>query len=220
MGCGSPKPEHHVSLYRHRQHAGNPADVWKHEVLLDVVQSKLDTMPKGKPFRYCETHAGPGIYRPRSGLYHRGRQSPYEGSWVQVLNRLKGLNRPSKLFLVDRYVVPDRRYLSYRARNQVVRHVKSDGYDASLIRAFKPDLIFIDPPFFPEPDRDWGQIRQLCREMASDRVPTLIWYPDVDDSVFKAEEICLSHHACYRIEAVLNRRKTGLQRCGMILLDG
>lgn len=45
--------------YRHIYHAGNFADVFKHCVLLLLIESLLH---KDKPFCYVDTHAGIGIY--------------------------------------------------------------------------------------------------------------------------------------------------------------
>lgn len=45
--------------YRHHYHAGNFADVFKHIILVSLIQSLLR---KDKPFCYLETHAGMGCY--------------------------------------------------------------------------------------------------------------------------------------------------------------
>lgn len=45
--------------YRHSYHAGNFADVFKHLILISLVQSLLR---KETPFCYLETHAGTGCY--------------------------------------------------------------------------------------------------------------------------------------------------------------
>lgn len=46
--------------YRHTFHAGNPADVLKHLVLVEILRYLGE---KEKPFVYIDTHAGAGIYR-------------------------------------------------------------------------------------------------------------------------------------------------------------
>ncbi|MET0065751.1 MAG: 23S rRNA (adenine(2030)-N(6))-methyltransferase RlmJ [Candidatus Thiodiazotropha sp.] len=46
--------------YRHAYHAGNPADVVKHLVLVEVLGYMRE---KDKPFVYIDTHAGSGLYR-------------------------------------------------------------------------------------------------------------------------------------------------------------
>ena len=50
--------------YRHSFHAGNFADVIKHIVLIQVLESLLK---KDKPFEYIDTHAGAGLFDLRSG---------------------------------------------------------------------------------------------------------------------------------------------------------
>jgi 23S rRNA (adenine2030-N6)-methyltransferase len=48
-----------VRSYRHRFHAGNAADVFKHWVLMLLLEHMVQ---KDKPFRYVDTHAGAGRY--------------------------------------------------------------------------------------------------------------------------------------------------------------
>ncbi len=65
--------------YRHAFHAGNFADVWKHTVLLGL----LDAMGrKDKPFMYLETHAGVGDYRLGEGEAER------TGEYLEGIGRL------------------------------------------------------------------------------------------------------------------------------------
>ena len=45
--------------YAHGYHAGNAADVWKHSVLVLLLQHMCR---KGKPFAFVDTHAGAGLY--------------------------------------------------------------------------------------------------------------------------------------------------------------
>jgi 23S rRNA (adenine2030-N6)-methyltransferase len=45
--------------YRHTYHAGNFADVFKHVVLVALIQA---LQRKEKPFCYLDTHAGVGRY--------------------------------------------------------------------------------------------------------------------------------------------------------------
>ena len=45
--------------YRHAFHAGNHADILKHSVLINILES-LNT--KDKPYTIFETHSGSGVY--------------------------------------------------------------------------------------------------------------------------------------------------------------
>ncbi|HXF07420.1 MAG TPA: 23S rRNA (adenine(2030)-N(6))-methyltransferase RlmJ [Candidatus Acidoferrales bacterium] len=49
--------------YRHRFHAGNAADVFKHWVLMLLLEHMVQ---KNKPLRYIDTHAGAGRYQLRT----------------------------------------------------------------------------------------------------------------------------------------------------------
>jgi 23S rRNA (adenine2030-N6)-methyltransferase len=67
--------------YRHGFHAGNPADVVKHAVLIFC----LDHLArKPKPFMYIDTHAGAGSYPLEEGFAARNRE------WAQGIGMLGG----------------------------------------------------------------------------------------------------------------------------------
>ena len=57
--------------YRHAFHAGNPADVLKHSVLIHCIRHLLK---KDKPFHYVDTHAGAGLYELKSGFADQNRE--------------------------------------------------------------------------------------------------------------------------------------------------
>ena len=59
--------------YRHSYHAGNFADVLKHIVVVDILQSLTK---KDKPFDYVDTHAGAGMYQLDSG--HASKLAEYK----------------------------------------------------------------------------------------------------------------------------------------------
>jgi 23S rRNA (adenine2030-N6)-methyltransferase len=60
-----------VRSYRHRFHAGNHADVFKHWILMLLLEHMGQ---KDKPFRYIDTHAGAGRYllRPEAAAEWHG----------------------------------------------------------------------------------------------------------------------------------------------------
>ena len=77
--------------YRHAYHAGNIADVLKHATLALV----LDHMRrKPAPFRYVDTHAGPGLY----DLV--GPEAAKTGEWQTGIARLVDAPLPADLALL------------------------------------------------------------------------------------------------------------------------
>lgn len=67
--------------YRHRFHAGNVADVFKHLVLVRVLES---LRAKDTPFCAIDTHAGSGLYRlkpPGEFMHGIGRLWPVRAEW-------------------------------------------------------------------------------------------------------------------------------------------
>jgi len=57
--------------YRHGFHAGNPADVFKHTVLVFLVRSMQE---KDKGIQFVDTHAGPALYDLQSELALKTRE--------------------------------------------------------------------------------------------------------------------------------------------------
>ncbi|HET8942423.1 MAG TPA: 23S rRNA (adenine(2030)-N(6))-methyltransferase RlmJ [Rudaea sp.] len=66
--------------YRHAFHAGNFADVFKHTILVDLIES---LKVKQTPFCYVETHAGSGRYDLRGPAASKTRE--YEDGVVRLL---------------------------------------------------------------------------------------------------------------------------------------
>ncbi|HKL51770.1 MAG TPA: 23S rRNA (adenine(2030)-N(6))-methyltransferase RlmJ [Wenzhouxiangellaceae bacterium] len=57
--------------YRHGFHAGNPADVFKHTVLIALVRAMQN---KNKGIRFIDTHAGPALYDLNSEAAQKNRE--------------------------------------------------------------------------------------------------------------------------------------------------
>jgi len=57
--------------YRHGFHAGNPADVFKHTVLLQLIRAMQQ---KDKGIRFIDTHAGPALYDLESEAAQKNRE--------------------------------------------------------------------------------------------------------------------------------------------------
>lgn len=91
--------------YRHAFHAGNFADVFKHLILVALIES---LKRKEKGFVYFETHAGAGRYDLRdpavrkTGEYHDGierlwQAPPVDPLWVAYLAAVRSANRGAAL---------------------------------------------------------------------------------------------------------------------------
>jgi len=158
--------------YRHRFHAGNAADVFKHVVLvrlLEVLRAK-DT-----PFCVIDSHAGSGLYRlEKPGEFEQGigRLWPERQHWSQlepylaqvahyngqVLRAYPGspllianlLRRQDRAIFIERHPL-ERAALAgnLRGRRAFAIH-EADGF--AMLKAVVPPhenrgLVFIDPPY-------------------------------------------------------------------------
>ena len=188
--------------YRHRFHAGNVADVFKHIVLVLVLEA---LRAKDKPFCVVDTHAGSGLYRLKApGEFEQGigrlwpvraawpvlshyfaRVSPYSGP---ALNAYPG----SPLMIVDLLRPQDRAVFverhpqeaadlrdNLRARVHVAVHA-ADGF--AMLKALVPPrenrgLVLIDPSY-EQPDEFELAAAALADALKRWRNGIyLLWYP-------------------------------------------
>ena len=186
--------------YRHAYHAGNFADVFKHVLLVGLLQAQNR---KDKPWCYLDTHAGAGRYDLNSAAAGKTAE------WEDGIGRLRGLPgapEPLKSFLdivgpkTTRYPgspvfaqalmragVGDRLVLCEKVP-EVCADLKSlmraeiherDGYGAHglLPPREKRGLILIDPPF--EARDEFVQVSDFLVK-ACTRFETgvyAVWYP-------------------------------------------
>lgn len=181
--------------------AGNFGDVWKHNVLLEVVR-----LIQKENFHYVETH---GNYN-KHIVKHSGNallgyyclskkygyalpltlytqinlppQSPasfsYLSSWMQVYELLKGLGINSfkeTVFEWDQTV--------FNTVHPNVSHIPEicytygNGFAQTLSLPNFPDLVFIDPYYKVTPVAEMRRVINLTNQLDTKNIPYLIWYP-------------------------------------------
>lgn len=191
--------------YQHLQHAGNFADVFKHVLLIRLLQALAR---KDKRFVYIDTHAGAGRYDLRSpdlktAEYRDGVGRLWEAPEPDLadyraavrsinaagsLRHYPGSPRVARCFLrpQDRMLLAEQapeecaRLRTEFARDAQVRVLCGDGYAA--LKAWLPPperrgLVLIDPPY--ESADEWTRVRDAVT-MASDRWAQgvyAVWYP-------------------------------------------
>jgi len=188
--------------YRHIFHAGNAADVFKHLVLVQLLQ-RISTKDTG----YCviDTHSGSGLYRlGRDGEFQSGigklwtkrDEWPEFGTYLSAVAQYNrdglGVYPGSSILIADRLRAQDRAVLIEKNpvefdglrrhvgdRRGVALHL-ADGF--AMLGAVVPPkenrgLVFIDPPF-EDPD-DFGATVQAIRNGLSRWRNGIFaaWYP-------------------------------------------
>jgi 23S rRNA (adenine2030-N6)-methyltransferase len=107
----------HMLSYRHGYHAGNFADVFKHVVLCQIVQSLLK---KEKPFVYLDTHAGAGLYKLTAGFSRRNRE--HESGIDRVWKADRASERLTPYVEAVRAVNPGDKLIWYPGSPHLVKH--------------------------------------------------------------------------------------------------
>ena len=184
--------------YDHSRKAGNLGDVWKHNVLVALV----DAMPGNlESFRYVECHAGAPIHNlTDGGEWVRGvkvvkqalrdscymtmanewlDRGQYPASWMFVADRLARRFAHVEMTLFDDADYVAAQYPPPAAgipTNVRLAFRQADGY-AAAAKLDRADLVFLDPPYHPNAVKDWERLGRTCRALASQRVAFAAWYP-------------------------------------------
>lgn len=222
-------------MYRHEAKAGNRADVWKHCLLLSV----LERMQPGRArFHYCETHAGEGSYRLKAGGVWEtgiGRVMPppvplsghvyfelqqvcltsggdYLGSWRLVEAFLSRQGQDHSLLLHETDEGICRRLMPRLGRHVELRCRDGFGFDPRSQP--HPDLVLIDPPYHPHPGPDRHAALALMKRLSASGIPHLLWYPLLGDG-WEGQLTRGSGHTA--VELVWPYRGQGMRGAGMLL---
>ncbi|MGE3274177.1 MAG: 23S rRNA (adenine(2030)-N(6))-methyltransferase RlmJ [Vicinamibacterales bacterium] len=184
--------------YNHSRKAGNEGDVWKHAVLLAVV----DGLTLNDDAIYVESHSGSPVHNlMERGEWQRGagrvvasggcdseyrttvapwlRRNEYPASWVMMANRLA---RRAKTVAVELADTSDQvaeafegRPSSLVAENVRVQFHRGDGFELA-INVDRPSLVFLDPPF-ADREREWQLLAGTCMHLKEQGIAFLAWYP-------------------------------------------
>ncbi len=188
--------------YRHRFHAGNVADVFKHHVLGELLRALA---AKETPFCVIETHAGGGLYRLKApGEFESGigRLWPVRTEWpelggyfssVAAVNGKTLENYPGSPLLIARHLRAQDRAVfieqhaeeaadlrdNLRGRPRIAIH---EGDGLAMLKALVPPpenrgVVFIDPPYeqTDEFKRLAESLSAACRRWRNGLYA--IWYP-------------------------------------------
>lgn len=173
--------------YRHRFHAGNIADVFKHLVLLELIE-RLRAKDKG--FCVIDTHAGSGLYRleppgefehgigrlwpvrhewpPLAGYFallapfNPGRLRAYPGSPLLIAARLRPQDRAVFLELQPQEAAALRDNLQGVARVTVQQADAGVALKGLLPPRENRGLVLIDPPY--ERPGEFAQVAALLED--------------------------------------------------------
>lgn len=172
--------------------------MWKHAVLVALA----DSIGSSTGAVYVESHCGAPVHQlARGGEWERGvgrlvgkkcdsmymtvaaswlQQHLYPASWVIVVNRLAGRLGNVKAILAD---ISEEVAAAYHSLAEVgippnvsVEFHQADGFEIAA-GAENADLIFMDPPFYPDAEMDWRKLADTCLHLAERNVPFVAWYP-------------------------------------------
>ena len=192
--------------YQHAYHAGNPADVQKHDALARLIAA-LTVKPR--PITYMETHAGRGLYDLTSPEAQKTGEAAHgvlkikpTGPYAEALARVRAKHGPnaypgSPLIAAELLREDDQMHMMelHPAENAALRRVldrasihKRDGFEGVL--AISPPtprkgLVLIDPSY--EVKSDYAAVPAFVTKLLSRwaEATILIWYPILPEARHK-----------------------------------
>ena len=231
--------------YNHSKKAGNLGDVWKHFLLVELAQ----TIPSiSDMFHYVESHCGGPVHElAPGGEWNKGignicggascdsayvsfsrpwiKSSQYPAGWVFTASQLAKRFSQVDVTLFDindevgdmyEPLKPDHRFPD----NIEVTFCKKDGFEA-VKNLNEVDLVFLDPPFHPDADKDWRGLIDTCNALTSKQITFVAWYPFFSPDwpqklVDKTGALAWESH--WETDTTASGR--GLIGCGMLFSDG
>jgi len=201
--------------YNHGDKAGNAGDVWKHFILLAVIEAMLKNPGRSRasaPFVYVDTHAATGRYSLRpNGAWQRGvgairpqlQHFPdwayfrllsqfgpdmYPGSWLLVGNYLHSQGVPFEMHLAEDNESVSQELRSVSRSLPFCPNITSyceNGFELPG-RLPHADLILVDPPYGSN-SRDWDAVVESLPELRR-AAAFLVWYP-IANRRFKPDKL-------------------------------
>lgn len=232
--------------YRHAEHAGNFADLFKHTLLTGLLTA---LRARGEPLVYLESHAGAGRYTlghtraqrmrelvdraspPPPPLFAtllellewRAGQCVYPGSpWIA--SRLLGPN--DRLHLVEQDADTLLSLTALFTGDTRIKSLAGDGLRRVIElmpTASRPGLLLVDPPYVRERERD-AVTRLLNEAVARWPAGTIAaWYPRRGDGIAPHlhEGLCARAEE-QKIDCWIDRPATSKNRmrgCGVVIIN-
>lgn len=198
--------------YRHAYHAGNHTELFKHAILVMLLEHLLD---KPKPFMVLDTHAGVGLYdlegpeALRTGEKAEGIERIYEaglaacpryGEIVRQVNEGKELRRyPGSPEIIRRMLRPGDRLIACELHPEdhaalAARHggrrgvtvIHRDGYEVMNALVPPPErrgLVFIDPPYERREETEFALVALRRAIRKWETGIFCLWYPIKDNAI-------------------------------------
>lgn len=226
--------------YQHSYHAGNPADVQKHDALARVLTKLTE---KARPITYMETHAGRGLYdlgapeALKTGEAQFGIEATTpSGAYGKALAEIRSIHGPKAypgspliartlLRDIDRMHLMELHPTEHAALRKSLKGKgaaihKRDGYEGVL--AISPPtprkgLVLIDPSY--EVKTEYQAVPSFIRKLVKrwPEVTILIWYPILPDAHHKTLLKAIAPHPFQLWEVPVDMGKgKGMTGSGMI----
>lgn len=191
--------------YNHSRKAGNLGDVWKHFILVELANAIIK---RSDSFCYIESHSGAPIHElPARGEWVEGvgkvsdntscdfeyisvvrewlKTEQYPAGWVFMANELAKRFKKVEVGLFD---TDDKVAATYppleekRISNSIKVNFRQQNGFEFVDKISGADLIFLDPPFYPNAESDWRLLTNVCTSLNLSHSDFVVWYPFYDST--------------------------------------
>lgn len=223
-----------MKTYNHSNKAGNLADVWKHFVLTELLQSLSQSK---KRFVYVESHCGAPLHElfeggawqeglgvvakrlPKNVLYAKLAREclakkSYLASWQFASAALQTQERTVVLHDISKEVATSFEKLKKESFLKDVSFRQTDGY-AGVMNMQESDLVFLDPPFMNKGAKDWQELAKVCAHLNAQERAFVLWYPLFEKN---AQDAFVQDLGCKAYELYWSK-SAGMLGCGMMLSE-
>ena len=184
-------PDAVASDYRHKFHAGNHADVWKHVAMGAVLAHRAARGP------IVESHAGEGLYRllptgewtegvgPALKAWPQGSGSAAVDRWLVAVRAAGNGRYPGSPWLARRWA-PDDRYVGHELREDTAAHLRAEVPGAEVVvgdgwaglraaAVSRGSVVLVDPPYVAR--EDWTAATDALGFVHTRGAIGVLWYP-------------------------------------------
>ena len=233
----------HVKDYNHSEKAGNRGDVWKHFILTVLARNiTLDSdsihyvdchagapfhhLIKGGEWQHGVKHLIDNATNDNAyvNIVKKYWPEKYPSGWLLVANVLAERFNRVQVSLFDNSEAVAGHYSDkdlcnlknwgYLPENVAVTFCKDDGFTRAADNNDK-DLIFLDPPFSQNADRDWNSLTETCKELKCQDQSFAAWYPFSG----KTPRELLERTQCEAWQVLWPDCGSNLKGCGVLLSD-
>jgi len=235
--------------YRHAFHAGNFADVFKHFMLVYILNFFNN---KKDHFMYYDCHAGAGLYSISDPFMNKNKE--YENGIIKILTKKFGDNFINNYLDIIKNLNPSKTFLNYPgspyiakqllkknniinlfelhpqdfkilknnfSNDEQVRIFNKNSYNNIVAKLKGPTVnrVILIDPSY-ELSNEYLIVLKLMKEIIKiKKITLIIWYPVLNKNKHQLLTSSLKNLNCSHVQFIVNKNYKGLKGSGLIVIN-